>query len=357
MKKTVLAAFTLILLSISCAGVNAEVTGTVYSTDIGAIIDGSPIKSYNINDMTYVKAEDLRGYGFYVVWDQNARILSLSVNSVNAYAPRTILSESDINIKKADVPFREKRYDVYSTDIRTYLYINGSSRELNACNVDGETLVKVRDLSDVAYVNYDNDKRLATIDVIKYELDKAFNEASDKVTITLSDGVTYTGQINDGKPYGIGKTYDNSKLDDFPGTINNMVTTACYINGEISGLYFKEGTYSYTIGSDQGTYTESSYGNTKTSYSVTVSNFHVNDGEYCCISNVNNDMLDSATGAVCRCLTDNDYLYCIKNTEIYDYTTYTDGDMNIEPETELPEFDLEHICTNVNTPEDYSKIT
>ena len=89
--------------------VNAEVTGIVYSTDIGALIDGSPIESYNINDSTYIKAEDLRGYGFDVIWDESERTLSLHVKT-DSY--RMILPESAINVKKSDIPFLQKRYDI-----------------------------------------------------------------------------------------------------------------------------------------------------------------------------------------------------------------------------------------------------
>ena len=50
-----------------------DVVGHTYYTDITAQIDGHPLPSYNIGGETAVVAEDLREYGFSVVWDGEAR--------------------------------------------------------------------------------------------------------------------------------------------------------------------------------------------------------------------------------------------------------------------------------------------
>ncbi len=41
----------------------------VLSTDIGCLVNMQPIYSFNVNNETYVVAEDLRSYGFDVVWE------------------------------------------------------------------------------------------------------------------------------------------------------------------------------------------------------------------------------------------------------------------------------------------------
>lgn len=193
---------------------------------------------------SYFWAEDLRGYGFDVVWDAEALTLSITPNDS---MPRTVLAENEINIKKADIPVHQKLYDVYSTDIKTYL--NGM--EINACNIDGETLVKFVDLSAVGYVNYNDTDCLASLDVIKYCLDKEYDSAENKTEIAIADGVTYIGQQKDGKPNGVGKMYDKSQKYGFPGTINDITTTAFYTNGAIDGMYTTEGTYQYTTISER----------------------------------------------------------------------------------------------------------
>lgn len=313
----------------------AQIIGAVYTTDIGAVIDGNPIKSYNISDSTYIKAEDLRGYGFSVEWNADARTLAITPDSL---AVRTILPKSKINIKKADIPIYRKLYDVYSTDIKTYL--NGN--ELSACNIDGETLVKFSDLSPVGYVEYDDEKRLASLDVIKHRLDLEY-EAAKKQEITLADGITYIGEVSDGIPNGIGKRYNKTQLLEFPGTINDETVTAHFIGGEIDGEYYTDRTYQYTIGSDLGTYTDRTLGNTKVNYDVRLTDYHA-DGYALTISNVSGMPVYFENGVCFGGIADNSYLYCVRSENIdspddrYGYTTYTNGDRNIEP-MELPEFD------------------
>lgn len=52
----------------SAAGTGRAVDWALY-TDITAQINGHPLRSYNVNGSTAVVAEDLRGYGFQVLWD------------------------------------------------------------------------------------------------------------------------------------------------------------------------------------------------------------------------------------------------------------------------------------------------
>ena len=46
-----------------------DVIGNIYTTDILAVVDNMPIKSYNIGGKTAIVIEDLRDYGFYVEWN------------------------------------------------------------------------------------------------------------------------------------------------------------------------------------------------------------------------------------------------------------------------------------------------
>lgn len=59
----------LILVFASVFGVSASaggIIGEAVATDIGCLIDGAPIKAYNIDGYMYVTAEELRSYGFNV---------------------------------------------------------------------------------------------------------------------------------------------------------------------------------------------------------------------------------------------------------------------------------------------------
>lgn len=197
-KKALTAAVIAVMFSIISTPASAtEIIGEVLSTDIGALIDGQPISSYNINDSTYIIAEDLSSYGFEVVWNEAERTLNIDKNGG---VPLTKLEADEINIKKSDIRIREKLYDVYSTDIKTYI----GGAEVSACSIDGQMMIKLRDLSPFGNVEFDNENRLAYIDTIKYGLEKEFETAVCE-TLDLGDGKTYTGEVKDGKPNGVGK--------------------------------------------------------------------------------------------------------------------------------------------------------
>ena len=58
-------------------GTTGGVAGSYYSTDIIATVDGREIESYNIGGRTCIAAEQLRDFGYEVIWDASARTLSI----------------------------------------------------------------------------------------------------------------------------------------------------------------------------------------------------------------------------------------------------------------------------------------
>ncbi len=239
----------------------AEVIGEVLSTDIGTLIDWEPIKSYNINDYTYIKAEDLRNYGFKVEWNEEARTLSIS-RDYNA-EEKICLSEDEINIKKADVPFRQHVYDVYSTDIKTYL--NGN--EITACNVDGETLIQSDYLQEYGTYTYNDEERMVYIDITASELNKALENAVNpqelKSTPDVYSTSVYTGEAADEKQNGIGKTvYHRAVPDGFMDTTDE-ITVGYYKDGVQSGKSYSEKTVDTRGGSSPGLFIEKKYASYK----------------------------------------------------------------------------------------------
>lgn len=58
-------------------GTVGEAAGNYYCTDIVATLDGKPIESYNIGGRTCIAAEQLREFGYDVVWDEDARTLTI----------------------------------------------------------------------------------------------------------------------------------------------------------------------------------------------------------------------------------------------------------------------------------------
>lgn len=204
-----LAALSILALGISvgiAAYAQDDIIGAAYATDIGAIIDGSPIASYNINGSTYVIAEELRSYGFDVTWDGDAFTLTIEKNDG---MPLSLLEADGINVRKDNISVGRKMYDVYSTDIVTF--INGQSAD--AAFINGQMLIKLRDLGVYGDVSFDEESRVASLETIKAGLLKEFEEAADKQTLDLGYGQIYEGQVEDGEPNGIGKITSTQKME------------------------------------------------------------------------------------------------------------------------------------------------
>ena len=90
-----------------------DVVDHVLHTDIVTYINGLPIRSYNIKGYTAVIVEELKDYGFYVVWYGDQRKLTVirleSVPIVGGYTP-----------EKNTQPIGSKAMPVFH-DIVTYL--------------------------------------------------------------------------------------------------------------------------------------------------------------------------------------------------------------------------------------------
>ena len=176
---------------------HAAVIGEVYGSDIGVMIDNQPIKSYNIDGSMYVIAEDLRSYGFNVDWNEEEQTLKVYKNDRLA---KTTLDIDEINIKKADNVTKEKLFDIYSTDIKTYV----ANDLVNAKFINGQTMIKVRELERYGKVTFDAEKKLAEVDIAKHCLEWDFEHA-DKQELQIDENTVYVGQVKDGVPYGVGK--------------------------------------------------------------------------------------------------------------------------------------------------------
>ena len=88
--------------------------GTYAYTDIVAYIDGAPIESYNINWETAVVVEDLKNYGFEVIWDPTPGSRNLRVTRSSRPISSTYIPPARKH-KNGDYAG-----DVLSTDIVTY---------------------------------------------------------------------------------------------------------------------------------------------------------------------------------------------------------------------------------------------
>ena len=122
-----------------------DILGYAKYTDISAYINHYPITSYNINDYTAVVAEDLRNYGFNVVWDGENRDLFITRNfDATQIIPYGTVYKYSAKAGKNSFPYLE-------TDINTY--VNGNKVE--SFNIDGKTCLYIDALApygEVAWV-------------------------------------------------------------------------------------------------------------------------------------------------------------------------------------------------------------
>ncbi len=138
----------LVLCGLTCT-VSAEITGSVYATDIHAFIDHLMVPSYNIDGYTAVIVRDLENFGYTVIWDENTKTVNFYRDFAKLLTPWVPVFDG--------TPVGTKLYDVYSTDIRTFF--NG--KEIPSYNIGGRTAVRFRDIGIVGDVVFDEENRTA----------------------------------------------------------------------------------------------------------------------------------------------------------------------------------------------------
>ncbi len=127
-----------------------DVVGQVLYTDITAKIDGHPIRAFNVANHMCVVAEDLRAYGFDVIWHADERVLT--VDPSKSFDPASFPAAVPEPPKgKIGTP----AFPVLYTDIVTYV----NSRLVESFNIDGETVIFFQDLGRSGVVRYDNSVR------------------------------------------------------------------------------------------------------------------------------------------------------------------------------------------------------
>ncbi len=119
-----------------------DVIGQALHTDIVAYVNHYAIPSYAVNGTSVVVAEDLRNFGFDVIWNDSARSLSIVRNSST--------SVNEMSFKK-EGRTGQKFTDILETDISVY----GNGRRLTSYAMNGYTMIPVEELTmfgEVAWV-------------------------------------------------------------------------------------------------------------------------------------------------------------------------------------------------------------
>jgi len=215
---------------------DAAVIGEVITTDIVAFIDEQPIDSYNINDYTYVIAEDLEGYGFITKWDASQRTLRIYRSDLI----RNFAAKETINILKEDIIPGRHAFDVFETDIKTFFGTEESP--VNAYNVDGRTLIQIDELARYGYFSYNEERREVKINLSKFDTDWLYS-LSSKTEISLPCAVeegqiTYSGDVKDGKPEGFGTVTEEYKYTNGLNYDETYIYTTKFVENKPYGLFY-----------------------------------------------------------------------------------------------------------------------
>lgn len=151
----------------------ATVIGSVLTTDIKAYINGCEVPSYNIDGNIVVVGQDLRSYGFNVVYDNNTRTSYISYDGSGTWTPIAPSIENSQSIGT-------KVMDVYQSDIS--VSVNGN--KVACYNVGGKMAFRFAELKVFGNYSYDNETRSANLwvgETKSNEIDNVSAAASSSV--------------------------------------------------------------------------------------------------------------------------------------------------------------------------------
>ena len=158
MKKFLILTLSVLLLCALCTSVMAVSIGTVINhtlyTDILADIDGHLLRSYNVDNHTVIVAEDLRAYGFDVIWHGDERWLEV-VRPVVDGEPKTPAAYPDFTPSTPAGKIGTPAHDILYTDIVTTV----AGDQVESWNINGETVFAFRELERYGEILYDNEAR------------------------------------------------------------------------------------------------------------------------------------------------------------------------------------------------------
>ena len=128
----------MLLFSINVSAKVGDIVGSIYSTDILALINGTPIQSYNIDGKTVIIAEDLINYGYRCDWFETERKLVVSRGYWGDWV--TYIEAERIRNERGQVG--EILGNIYETDIQ----VTVNNHEITGYNLNGRTAICIEDL-------------------------------------------------------------------------------------------------------------------------------------------------------------------------------------------------------------------
>ena len=190
-----------------------DVVGHTYYTDIAAQINGHSLRSYNIGGETAVVAEDLREYGFSVVWDGEARTLTVE---------RDLEGEvtGDYQPQGQSQTVGAQAGDIYYTDIKTYV----QGERVTSYAIGGETAIRFSELERTGTLAWEEEERTASLTLAEDPMEFALERMEAERTSGSAE--QYAG------PYGTAVCFVNGGLSMGTGTFLDYVAA----NGAVTSI-------------------------------------------------------------------------------------------------------------------------
>ena len=214
-----------------------DVIGKALHTDIVAYINHYAIPSYAVNGQSCIVAEDLRNFGFDVVWDGNARSLTIYKN----YA----VDVAEMSVKKEGAPGT-----IFAKTLETDIVVYANGNKITSYAINGYTMIPIEELwmfGEVYWVEWERAIKLWVDDLnireSKQEVKKHNGAISwrDMLGTYISDN----GNLNtlylsekDGEPYALMATYRGG-ADSEGGLYVMDDGTLYYFNGGMHQYYIK----------------------------------------------------------------------------------------------------------------------
>ena len=204
--------------------VGRVIGGVVYSA-LDTYINNYPINAYNYEGYQLVCAEDLRDYGFSVIWNEDARALYVDRDySITAISGKTgVTRQYYLQYKKA--------YDILETDIK--VYINGSQVEGYA--VDGKTMIKIRDLEVFGHCEYSAENNYSKVFIdglAQGEYAPVPIEYNERLTVVLDPGHGKSSFLmSDEEKIAEGYSYHNGQWGEWRHWKNGTANKECCGSG------------------------------------------------------------------------------------------------------------------------------
>ena len=156
MKKIITIILTMVMLisslTIAAQAKTGDIIGSALHTDIVVYINNYAIPSYAVNGQSVVVAEDLRNFGFDVIWNPNNRSLSVSRNANTSVVPMFVDKSATSG-------------SFFTSILETDISVWAAGKRLTSYALNGYTMIPAEELTMFGSVNWVSSERALKIQI------------------------------------------------------------------------------------------------------------------------------------------------------------------------------------------------